>query len=74
MTNIPDNPDVFANAVLPQTKRLEQIANENRHPFRLYANAVLTELYQIRNYYVDEPLSEFTFMIEAGLFIASYEN
>ena len=74
MVNIPDDEGLFINVVLPGKWRLEKIANSQGHPFRLYANSVLTELYQMQNLYVNQPEDEFKLRLEAGLLIAKLEN
>lgn len=74
MINIPDNDGLFMNVVLPGKWRFEKIANSPRHPLRLYANSVLTELYQMQNLYVNQPEDEFRLRLEAGLLIAKLEN
>lgn len=66
--------EIFYEVILPQEKRLEQIANSKRHPFRLFANSVLTQLYQMENYYVENPEDVLFFKLEAGLTIAKLEN
>ena len=74
MVNIPDDDGLFMNVVLPGKWRFEKIANSQRHPLRLYANSVLTELYQMEKYYVNGPEDEFKLRLEAGLLIAKLEN
>lgn len=66
--------EIFSEVILPQEKRLEQIANTKRHPLRVFASVSLTELFQMENYYVSSPEEILFKKLEMGLTIAKLEN